>query len=50
MSDLIKGVYGKKYFSEKIENEIKIEPKDWMPDAYRKTLSARSASMHIAKS
>ena len=29
-----------KLFQEKIDNEIKIEPKDWMPDAYRKTLSA----------
>ncbi len=26
-----------KIFQEKIDNEIKIEPKDWMPDAYRKS-------------
>ena len=25
-----------KAFQDKIDNEIKIEPKDWMPDAYRK--------------
>ena len=25
-------------FLDKIESETKIEPKDWMPDAYRKTL------------
>ena len=25
-------------FDNKIENDISIEPKDWMPDAYRKTL------------
>ena len=25
-------------FLAKIESETKIEPKDWMPDAYRKTL------------
>ena len=34
-----------KIFNEKIENEIKIEPKDWMPDAYRKTL-IRQISQH----
>jgi len=34
-----------KIFDEKIENEIKIEPKDWMPDAYRKTL-IRQISQH----
>jgi len=27
-----------KIFNDKIANEIKIEPRDWMPDAYRKTL------------
>lgn len=32
-------------FQEKIDNEIKIEPKDWMPDAYRKTL-IRQISQH----
>ena len=32
-------------FQEKIDNEIKIEPKDWMPDAYRRTL-IRQISQH----
>lgn len=32
-------------FLEKIENEIKIEPKDWMPDDYRKHLQ-RQISQH----
>lgn len=32
-------------FQEKIDSEIKIEPKDWMPDAYRKTL-IRQMSQH----
>lgn len=32
-------------FQEKIDREIKIEPKDWMPDAYRKTL-IRQISQH----
>jgi len=26
-------------FQDKIDREIRIEPKDWMPDQYRKTLS-----------
>ena len=34
-----------KIFLSKIEKEIKIEPKDWMPDAYRKTL-VRQISQH----
>ncbi len=34
-----------KIFNDKIDNEIKIEPKDWMPDAYRKTL-IRQVSQH----
>jgi len=34
-----------KIFQEKVDNEIKIEPKDWMPDAYRKTL-IRQISQH----
>ncbi|MCX8020829.1 MAG: 1,2-phenylacetyl-CoA epoxidase subunit A [Chitinophagaceae bacterium] len=34
-----------KSFEQKIENEIKIEPKDWMPEAYRKTL-IRQISQH----
>src|ERR1700759_2657656 len=32
-------------FQQKIDREIKIEPKDWMPDAYRKTL-VRQISQH----
>ncbi|MEO5966874.1 MAG: 1,2-phenylacetyl-CoA epoxidase subunit PaaA [Ferruginibacter sp.] len=34
-----------KKFQEKIDTEIKIEPKDWMPDAYRKT-NVRQISQH----
>ena len=34
-----------KIFHHKIDNEIKIEPKDWMPDAYRKT-NIRQISQH----
>lgn len=34
-----------KIFQEKIDNEIKIEPKDWMPEAYRKT-NIRQISQH----
>ncbi len=34
-----------KIFEDKIEKEIKIEPKDWMPDAYRKT-NVRQISQH----
>jgi ring-1,2-phenylacetyl-CoA epoxidase subunit PaaA len=32
-------------FLQKIDGEIKIEPKDWMPDAYRKT-NIRQVSQH----
>jgi len=32
-------------FQQKIDNEVKIEPKDWMPDAYRKT-NLRQISQH----
>lgn len=32
-------------FDEKIENEVKIEPKNWMPDEYRKNL-IRQISQH----
>ncbi|PRY04666.1 ring-1,2-phenylacetyl-CoA epoxidase subunit PaaA [Pontibacter ummariensis] len=32
-------------FEEKIAREVRIEPKDWMPDAYRKTL-IRQISQH----
>jgi ring-1,2-phenylacetyl-CoA epoxidase subunit PaaA len=34
-----------KIFQEKIDNEIKIEPKDWMPEAYLKT-NIRQISQH----
>ena len=34
-----------KMFEDKVEQEIKIEPKDWMPDDYRKTL-IRQISQH----
>ena len=34
-----------KIFQDKIDQEIKIEPKDWMPDAYRKT-NLRQISQH----
>ncbi len=34
-----------KIFQDKIDHEIKIEPKDWMPDAYRKT-NIRQISQH----
>jgi len=33
------------HFQEKINQEVKIEPRDWMPDAYRKTL-VRQISQH----
>src|SRR3954469_22267631 len=32
-------------FQTKVDHEIKIEPKDWMPDAYRKT-NIRQISQH----
>src|ERR1700739_1992699 len=32
-------------FQQKIDQEIKIEPKDWMPETYRKTL-IRQISQH----
>jgi ring-1,2-phenylacetyl-CoA epoxidase subunit PaaA len=34
-----------KIFQDKVDREIRIEPKDWMPDAYRKTL-LRQISQH----
>ena len=34
-----------KIFQGKIDDEVKIEPKDWMPDAYRKT-NVRQISQH----
>ena len=34
-----------KIFQQKIDNEVKIEPKDWMPEAYRKT-NIRQVSQH----
>jgi ring-1,2-phenylacetyl-CoA epoxidase subunit PaaA len=30
-------------FDKKIENEVKIEPKDWMPDSYRKNVLRQMA-------
>ena len=32
-------------FQEKIDNEVKIEPKDWMPDGYRQHV-VRQMSQH----
>ncbi|MCS5579721.1 MAG: 1,2-phenylacetyl-CoA epoxidase subunit A, partial [Gammaproteobacteria bacterium] len=32
-------------FQDKIQNEAKIEPKDWMPEGYRKTL-VRQIAQH----
>ncbi|MBK9337033.1 MAG: 1,2-phenylacetyl-CoA epoxidase subunit A [Lewinellaceae bacterium] len=32
-------------FQAKVDNDVRIEPKDWMPDAYRKTL-VRQISQH----
>jgi len=34
-----------KQFQDKVDQELRIEPKDWMPDAYRKTL-IRQISQH----
>ncbi|HKK88079.1 MAG TPA: 1,2-phenylacetyl-CoA epoxidase subunit PaaA [Saprospiraceae bacterium] len=34
-----------KKFQDRVDNEVKIEPKDWMPEAYRKTL-IRQISQH----
>ena len=34
-----------KIFQEKVDQEIKIEPRDWMPEAYRKT-NLRQISQH----
>src|ERR1700720_52837 len=34
-----------KQFQDKVDEEIRIEPKDWMPEAYRKTL-IRQISQH----
>jgi ring-1,2-phenylacetyl-CoA epoxidase subunit PaaA len=43
--DFAKDSFGERLFLQKIVDEIKIEPKDWMPDAYRKTL-IRQVSQH----
>jgi ring-1,2-phenylacetyl-CoA epoxidase subunit PaaA len=32
-------------FQEKVDAEVKVEPKDWMPEKYRKTL-IRQISQH----
>ena len=37
-------------FQEKVDAEIKIEAKNWMPEGYRKLWFARSPSMHTLKS
>src|ERR1700712_2300288 len=37
--------YLEKIFDDKLEKEIRIEPKDWMPDSYRKSL-IRMISQH----
>src|ERR1700678_1329129 len=34
-----------KIFQERVDQDIRVEPKDWMPDAYRKTL-IRQISQH----
>ncbi len=39
------GVALEEDFQQKIDNEIRIEPKDWMPEGYRKTL-IRQISQH----
>ena len=36
-------------FQARVDAGIKIEPKDWMPDAYRKTL-VRQISQHRSRS
>lgn len=40
-----KSIDGEKHFQEKVDKEVRIEPKDWMPDKYRKTL-IRQISQH----
>ena len=37
-------------FQARIDADVKVEAKDWMPDAYRKTLTGRSSSTRIRKS
>ena len=34
-----------RHFQEKVDAEVRIEPKNWMPDGYRKTL-IRQISQH----
>ena len=41
----MKAVELEKRFQQRIDNEEKIEPRDWMPEAYRKTL-VRQISQH----
>ncbi len=36
-------------FEAKIEADISIEPKDWMPDAYRQNLIRQIGNMPIRK-
>lgn len=45
MSAVMPPVSPESMFDQKLEKEIRIEPKDWMPDAYRKTL-IRQISQH----
>ena len=42
---LPEGEKSEKIFQDKVDQDIRIEPKDWMPDAYRKTL-IRQISQH----
>ena len=37
-------------FDERIDADGRIEPRDWMPEAYRKTWCGRSASTRIPSS
>ena len=36
-------------FQDKVDQDIRIEPKDWMPEEYRKTLIRQISSMRIPK-
>jgi ring-1,2-phenylacetyl-CoA epoxidase subunit PaaA len=45
MSDSLTIQEPEKSFQDRIDREIRIEPKDWMPDAYRRTL-IRQISQH----
>src|ERR1700692_1689997 len=45
MSDSLSIQEPEKSFQDRIDREIRIEPKDWMPDAYRRSL-IRQVSQH----